>query len=129
MNQPESPHRFVVRRLVDDEVERVGAVLGLARLYQGNGCYLVAWENDEPLGHVYRALTDPPELRDVQVRPEQRRGGVASDMTSAAEQNALPLGFDRLRLEVSEGNPAAQALYRGCGLPISGLLRDACTAP
>jgi hypothetical protein len=42
MNQPESPQRFRVRRLVDDEVERVGAVLALARLYQGNGFYLVA---------------------------------------------------------------------------------------
>jgi GNAT superfamily N-acetyltransferase len=115
MNQPASPQRFLVRRLVEDEVERVGAVLGLARLYQGNGFYLVAWENQEPLGHVYLALTDPPELQDVQVRPEQRRRGVASAMTSAAEQNALSLGFDRLRLEVSEGNTAAQALYGSCG--------------
>ena len=88
MNQPESPERFLVRRLVDDEVERVGAVLGLARLYQGNGFYLVAWENEEPLGHAYLALTDPPELQDVQVRPEQRRRGVASAMTSAAELRA-----------------------------------------
>jgi RimJ/RimL family protein N-acetyltransferase len=64
---------------------------------------------------VYLALTDPPELQDVQVRPEQRRRGVASAMTSAAEQNVLSLGFDRLRLEVSEGNTAAQALYDGCG--------------
>jgi GNAT superfamily N-acetyltransferase len=96
MNQPESPPRFLVRRLVDDEFERVGAVLGLARLDQGNGFYLVAWENEEPLGHVYLALTDPPELQDVQVRPEHRRRGVASAMTSAAEQNALSLGFDRL---------------------------------
>jgi GNAT superfamily N-acetyltransferase len=101
--------------LADDEVERVGAVLGLARLYQGNGFYLVAWENEEPLGHAYLALTDPPELQDVQVRPEQRRRGVASVVTSVAAQNALSLGFDRLRLEVSEGNTAAQALYRSCG--------------
>jgi ribosomal protein S18 acetylase RimI-like enzyme len=115
MNQPESRRRFVVRRLVDDEVERVGAVLGLARLYQGNGFYLVAWENEEPLGHAYLALTNPPELQDVQVRTEYRRRGVATAITSAAEQNAVSLGFDRLRLEVSEGNAAAQALYRGCG--------------
>jgi ribosomal protein S18 acetylase RimI-like enzyme len=115
MNHLQSPQRFLVRRLVDDEVERVVTVLGLARLYQGNGFYLVAWENEEPLGHVYLALTDPPELQDVQVRPEQRRMGVASAMTSVAEQNALSLGFDRLRLEVSEGNAAAQALYDACG--------------
>jgi ribosomal protein S18 acetylase RimI-like enzyme len=101
--------------LADDEVERVGAVLGLARLYQGNGFYLVAWENEEPLGHAYLALTDPPELQDVQVRPEQRRRGVASAVTSVAEEQACSLGFDRLRLQVSEGNTAAQALYRRCG--------------
>jgi ribosomal protein S18 acetylase RimI-like enzyme len=106
--------------LAEDEVERVGAVLGLARLYQGNGFYLVAWEDEEPLGHVYLALTDPPELQDVQVRAEQRRRGVASAMTSAAEQSALSLGFNRLRLEVSEGNSAAQALYEGCGFADSG---------
>ncbi len=49
------------------------------------------------------------------MRPEQRRRGVASAVTSVAEENALSLGFDRLRLEVSEGNTAAQALYRSCG--------------
>jgi ribosomal protein S18 acetylase RimI-like enzyme len=115
MNRAEPRERFLVRRLADDEIERVGAVLGLARLYQGNGFYLVVWENEEPLGHARLSLTDPPELQDVQVRPEQRRRGVASAMTSVAEQMAFSLGFDRLRLEVSEGNTAAQALYRGCG--------------
>ena len=74
MNRAESPQRFVVRRLVDDEVERVVTVLGLARLYQGNGFYLVAWENEEPLGHAYLALTDPPELQDVQVLPSNDAG-------------------------------------------------------
>ena len=115
MNRAEPRERLLVRRLADDEVERVGAVLGLARLYQGNGFYLVAWENEEPLGHAYLALTDPPELQDVQVRPEQRRRGVASALTSVAEEDALSLGFDRLRLEVSEGNTAAQALCHTCG--------------
>jgi ribosomal protein S18 acetylase RimI-like enzyme len=115
MNRAEPRERFLVRRLAEDEVERVGAVLGLARLYQGNGFYLVAWENEEPLGHAYLALTDPPELQDVQVRSEHRRRGVASAVTSVAEENVLSLGFDRLRLEVSEENTAAQALYRSCG--------------
>jgi ribosomal protein S18 acetylase RimI-like enzyme len=115
MNWSEPRERFLVRRLVDDEVERVGMVLGLARLNQGNGFYLVAWENEEPLGHAYLALTDPPELQDVQVRPEHRRRGVASALTSVAEENAVSLGFDRLRLEVSERNIGAQALYRSRG--------------
>jgi GNAT superfamily N-acetyltransferase len=67
-----------VRALADQEIERVAAVLGLAPLYQGNGFYLVAWENDEPLGHAYLALTDPPELQDVYVRTEHRRRGIGS---------------------------------------------------
>jgi len=115
MSQAEPRERIVVRRLADNEVDRVAAVLGLARLYQGNGLYLVAWDNEEPLGHACLALTDPPELQDVQVRPEQRRRGVASAITSEAELRARSLGFDRLRLEVSEGNAPAQALYRSCG--------------
>jgi ribosomal protein S18 acetylase RimI-like enzyme len=120
MNRAEPRERLVVRRLPDDEAERVGAVLGLARLYQGNGFYLVAWEDVAPLGHAYLALTDPPELQDVQVRPEQRRRGVASALTSAAEENALSMGFHRLRLEVGVGNTAAQALYRGRGFADMG---------
>jgi ribosomal protein S18 acetylase RimI-like enzyme len=120
MHRPEPRQRFVVRRLADDEIERVGALLGLARLDQGNGFYLVAWEDEEPLGHAYLALTDPPELQDVQVRPEHRRRGVASAVTAAAEEHALARGFTRLRLGVSEGNTAAQALYRRCGFADSG---------
>ena len=102
-----------IRELASTEVDRVGAVLGLARLGQGDGFYLVAWEDDEPLGHAYLALTDPPELQDVDVRPEQRRRGVASALTTAAEREARDRGFDRLRLRVSVGNEAAQAVYRG----------------
>ena len=51
-------------------------MLGLARLHQGNGFYLVAWEYDEPLGHAYLALTDPPELGDVSVRLEHDGEGL-----------------------------------------------------
>lgn len=120
MSTAERQEPFLVRRLTDEDVESVGAILGLARLHQGNGFYLVAWENEEPLGHAYLALTDPPELQDVQVRPEQRRRGVATAMTSAAEEHARSLGHQRLRLEVSQTNMAAQALYRGRGFSDTG---------
>ena len=104
-----------IRELTPDEVQRVGAVLGLARLGQGNGYYLVAWEDDEPLGHAHLALTDPPELQDVSVRLEHRRRGVATALASAAEQAILARGFDRLRLSVSVDNDAALELYRHLG--------------
>jgi GNAT superfamily N-acetyltransferase len=110
-----------IRPLVPEEVERVAAVLGLARLDQGDGFYLVAWKDDEPIGHAYLALSDPPELEDVSVRPEHRRRGVASDLTAAAERESRARGCDRLRLTVGIENEPAQALYRRRGYVDSGV--------
>jgi ribosomal protein S18 acetylase RimI-like enzyme len=101
--------------LDDSEVEFVTPVLGLARLFQGNGHYLVAWREKEPLGHIYLALTDPPELQDLSVRSAYRRRGIATALTRAAEDEARGLGFDRMRLSVSAVNEPAQTLYRRCG--------------
>ena len=110
------PHEpCLVRPLLPSEVERVASVLGLARLQQGDGFYLVAWDRDEPLGHAHQALSDPPELQDVEVRAEHRRRGVATALTAAAEREATGRGSDRLRITVSVDNAAAQALYRSCG--------------
>jgi ribosomal protein S18 acetylase RimI-like enzyme len=104
-----------IRQLAPTEVDRVGTVLGLARLGQDDGFYLVLWDGDEPLGHAHLALTDPPELQDVDVRPEYRRRGVASALAGAAEREARARGLSRLRLAVSVGNEAAQTLYRRLG--------------
>jgi pimeloyl-ACP methyl ester carboxylesterase len=112
----------IVRRLEDDEVERVVASgLGLARLNAGTGFYLVAWEGDEPLGHAHLATGDPPELQDVSVRPEHRRRGVATALTHAAEDAVRERGGDRLTLTVSVDNAAAQAVYRRLGYVDAGV--------
>jgi ribosomal protein S18 acetylase RimI-like enzyme len=99
----------------------VAAVLGLARLDQGDGFYLVAWDGDMPAGHAHLALTDPPELQDVEVSAQYRRRGVGSALTAAAEAEAQKRGFDRLRITVSIDNAAAQALYRRLGYGDSGM--------
>jgi ribosomal protein S18 acetylase RimI-like enzyme len=112
--------RWVIRPLAPEELEPVMAVLGLARLHQGDGFYLVAWEGDEPLGHVYLVL-NPPELHDVSVRTEHRRRGVASTLIAAAEREVRAHGRDRLRIAVSIDNQPAQALYRACGYMDAGL--------
>ena len=110
-----------IRPLAPTEVDTVAAVLGLARLHQANGFYLVAWRGDEPLGHLHLALTDPPQVQDVSVRPEYRRQGVATALTARAEDEAQARGFDRIRLDVSVDNEPAQALYRGCGYRDAGI--------
>jgi ribosomal protein S18 acetylase RimI-like enzyme len=109
-----------VRRLAEGEADPVGSVLGLARLHQGDGFYLVAWDGDEPAGHAHLALTDPPEVQDVEVREAFRRRGVATALCAAAEAEARAAGFDRLTVTVSAHSPAAQALYERLGFADTG---------
>jgi ribosomal protein S18 acetylase RimI-like enzyme len=104
-----------IRPLAQSEVDAVCRVLGVARLHQGNGSYLVAWDGDEPIGHAYLAMTDPPELQDLEVRTAFRRRGVAQGLTGAVEALATAKGADRLRLSVSVRNQGAQELYRSLG--------------
>jgi ribosomal protein S18 acetylase RimI-like enzyme len=110
-----------IRTLAAEEVDRVGAVLGLARLDHPGGLYLVAWDGSEPIGHARLSLTAPPEVQDVSVRAPYRRQGVASALTAAVERAAAARGFDRLRVTVSVDNGAAQALYRACGYADVGI--------
>lgn len=99
----------------------MAGVLGLARLHQGDGFYLVAWDGEQPAGHAHLALSDPPELQDVEVLAQFRRRGIGSALTAAAEAEALKRGFDRIRVTVSVDNAAAQALYRTLGYGDTGL--------
>jgi ribosomal protein S18 acetylase RimI-like enzyme len=110
-----------IRVLASDEVERVAAVLGLARLDRDDGVYLVAWEDDEPSGHARLAFTEPPEIQDLSVRLEHRRRGVASALLAAVEQEARRRGFQRIRLQVSADNDPAQAVFRSRGYADVGI--------
>ena len=110
-----------IRVLKAEDVEQVGDALGLARLDQGDGFYLVAWRDDEPAGHLHLALTDPPELQDVQVGAGHRRRGVATMLVAAAEREARARGFTRIHVDVAVDNHPAQALYRTCGFSDIGL--------
>jgi ribosomal protein S18 acetylase RimI-like enzyme len=112
-----------IRPLGEQDAERViAAGLGLSRRPRGDGSfYLVAWQDDEPVGHAHLALSDPPELQDVSVLPAHRRRGVATALTRAAEQEAAARGYTVLRLTVGVDNDAAQALYRSLGYRDSGL--------
>jgi GNAT superfamily N-acetyltransferase len=110
-----------VRVLNLTETELVGDALGLARLHQGGGFYLVAWEGDEPIGHLHLALTDPPELQDLQVASGHRRRGVAKALIAEAETEAWSRGCNRMRVTFAIGNGAAQNLYSQCGYADAGL--------
>jgi ribosomal protein S18 acetylase RimI-like enzyme len=108
---------MTIRELGPDEIERVlAAGLGLERLpLKAGDLYLVAWEDDAPLGHAHIALREPPELGDVEVLPEHRRRGVGTALARAAEHTVAARGHDRLRLTVSATADAPRALYRRLG--------------
>jgi GNAT superfamily N-acetyltransferase len=112
-----------IRPLADDERERViAAGLGLVRLPRKDGSfYLVAWEGDEPRGHAHLALTDPPEVQNVEVLERYRRQGIGTALMAAAEREAAARGYDRLTLTVSTDKPDVQALYERLGYRDAGL--------
>ena len=94
--------------------------LGLARLYQGDGSYLIAWVDGVPRGHAYLTHANPPELQDLEVDRQYRRRGVARALVAAVAGSALASGATTLRLMVSASNLDAQGLYRGLGFADTG---------
>jgi ribosomal protein S18 acetylase RimI-like enzyme len=120
-----------VRTLADDEVELVDAHLPLHRLDQfrlGNSCYLVAWDDEVPVGHAHLAWPSPelkepslPELQDVYVVATRRREGIATALTEAAEHEAKAKGFTQLMLSFGADNEAARLLYERAGYRNAGL--------
>jgi GNAT superfamily N-acetyltransferase len=118
-----------VTELRPEEVEAVDRHLPLSRLDQQareGSTYLIAWEDDQPVGHAHIAWDGThlglPEIQDVFVVPERRRRGIASQLTRAAEEEARRRGSDRISLSVSrEQNPAAKLLYEKLGYLDAGV--------
>jgi GNAT superfamily N-acetyltransferase len=114
----------IARPLADDEVALVDARLPLHRLGQP-GTYLVAWDGDEPVGHAFVAWSGTklgvPEIQDVWVAPERRRGGIASELTRAAEHEARRRGAIRISLSAGIENATARELYEKLGYAEAGV--------
>jgi GNAT superfamily N-acetyltransferase len=117
-----------VTELKPNEVATVDRHLPLSRLRQPaeeHSMYLVAWEDARPIGHAHIAWTGThlgfPEIQDVFVLPEERRRGIATQLTHAAEEEARARGWNSISLSVSqEGNPAARLLYAKLGYADAG---------
>jgi GNAT superfamily N-acetyltransferase len=118
-----------VSELLPEHVETVDRQLPLSRLDQQaeeGSTYLIAWEDDRPVGHAHVAWSGThlglPEIQDVFVLPELRRRGIASQLTTAAEDEARRRDWDRISLSVSQDkNPAASLLYAKLGYVDAGV--------
>ena len=117
-----------VAELRPSEVRLVDRQLPLSRLDQhaeGNSTYLIAWDDDAPVGHAHIAWhgthVGVPEIQDVFVLAEHRRRGIATLLTQAAEDEARRRGWERISLSVSaDGNLPARTLYEGLGYRDTG---------
>jgi GNAT superfamily N-acetyltransferase len=118
-----------VRVLRPSEVAYVDSRLPLSRLDQQleqGSSYLIAWEDDQPVGHAHLAWKGThlgvPEVQDVYVLPERRSRGIATLLNHAAEQEVRGRGWDSISLSVSkDGNPAARRLYDRLGYVDAGV--------
>jgi ribosomal protein S18 acetylase RimI-like enzyme len=105
-----------IRTLAEDELEVVDRDLPLSRLDQPGGEYLVAWDDAVPVGHAHLDWRpDPPEMQDVFVAESHRRRGIASRLSTEAENRVRARGFDRIALDVGANSPGPRALYEKLG--------------
>jgi GNAT superfamily N-acetyltransferase len=115
--------------LQPSQIAHVDRCLPLSRLDQQleeGGTYLVAWDEDQPVGHAHVAWAGThlgiPEIQDVFVLPGRRREGIGAHLTAAAEQAARARGWESISLSVSQdGNDAARHLYGKLGFVDAGV--------
>jgi GNAT superfamily N-acetyltransferase len=120
---------ITVTRLRPSDVAGVDRVLPLNRLDQqteDGSTYLIAWEDDQPVGHAHIAWSGThlklPEIQDVYVLPDHRRRGIATQLVDASEAEARARGWTSISLSVSqEGNAAARLLYEKLGYVDAGI--------
>lgn len=115
---PEDGGRIDVRELTEADLPRVDRRLPLSRLDSAQA-YLVAWDEDEPIGHAHVAWTGTtlgiPEIQDVFVLPERRGRGIGTELSEAAERLVAERGLGRISVSASADNEGALRLYRRLG--------------
>ena len=104
------------------------------------GVYLIAWDGDVPVGHLFIRWTgntevprivdwcpqaarfaDGPEFCEVYVVAERRSQGIGTQLLRRALQLACERGVSQATICVDTDNPRARSLYECLGFVESGI--------
>lgn len=99
---------------------------------EGRALYLIAWDEDTPLGHALLRLPplsavphprvdDVPQVEDLLVAAGRRSRGVGTRLLDELEREARRRGFNRISLAVGVTNTGARRLYERQGYLDAGL--------
>jgi GNAT superfamily N-acetyltransferase len=81
------------------------------------GAFLVAYVDNEPVGCAGLVRLDERtgDVKRMYVAPEARGHGLARHLLAGLETTARELGYERMRLDTSAGQPEAKVLYESSG--------------
>lgn len=104
------------------------------------GVYLIAWDKDIPVAHLFICWTgntevprivdrypqaaqfgDCPEICELYVVPERRSQGIGTQLLRQALELACARGAPQLTICVDTDNPRARSLYERLGFVESGI--------
>ena len=105
--------------------------LAPADVADGNGAFLVAYRDDQPVGCGAVRLIGPAtaEIKRMYVEPELRGAGIGRTLVDALEAEARRLGAEQVVLETGTRQTAALALYARCGFTPIPLYGEYCLSP
>lgn len=91
-----------------------------AEVAPGNGAFLVAYSDGQPVGcgAIRRLDERTAEIKRMYVAPEWRGRGVGRAVLDALEAEGRRLGVARIVLETGTLQDRALALYRSCGYTV-----------
>lgn len=89
-----------------------------------HACYLVALEEEEPIGILcFYSVCGEASINNLAVTESARRRGAAGELLLFAEQLARRSGNEKITLEVDVSNTGAITLYKKHGYTAVGIRR------
>lgn len=90
-----------------------------------NALFLVACEEDQPVGYAGMYLSAPEgEITNVAVMEAFRGKGIAKALMRQQQVQSATFGIDRIVLEVRVSNASAIAAYEGTDFVIAGIRKN-----